>query len=145
MLLFPSVINYTCPVCGSFFQRPPSHKGKYCSKPCYSKAQIRWERPCRDVPEHKIWQAMLRRCYNPKDSSFFRYGQRGIVVCDRWKNSFDDFLADMSTRPKNYTLERKNNDGPYSPENCVWASYKDQANNRRRNTSVTIGQDTKTI
>lgn len=79
---------------------------------------------------YRVWKSMRARCHNPKDSSFKNYGARGIRVCARW-NHFDNFLADMGERPVKYTIDRINNDDNYYPQNCRWASYKEQAANKR--------------
>lgn len=83
------------------------------------------------LSEYRIWNGMKSRCHNPKDAQYRRYGKRGIFVAPKWKNSFLAFLEDMGPRPSaRHTLERKNNDGPYSKTNCVWATYKQQARNK---------------
>lgn len=78
-----------------------------------------------------VWQNMKRRCTDPTNGKYMDYGGRGIAVCDRWLESFENFLEDMGEKPEGLSLERVENGGNYEPENCVWATLSEQNSNRR--------------
>ena len=82
---------------------------------------------------YKSWISMKERCLNPKNPGFVYYGERGIQVCKRWLDSFENFLEDMGERPPDTSIDRINVDGSYEPSNCRWADAVTQANNKRRN------------
>lgn len=74
----------------------------------------------RRSPTYNSWRSMRERCYLKSNASYSRYGAKGVTVCDRWKNSFECFLADMGERPEGHVLSRHNDEGNYEPGNVAW-------------------------
>ena len=81
------------------------------------------------TPEYIIWKAMKARCKNPNNKY---YGAKGIKVCDRWVNSFENFISDMGKKPEGFSIDRINGTGNYEPSNCRWADKETQIKNRKK-------------
>jgi hypothetical protein len=96
-------------------------------------------------PTFQTWSGMKKRCTNKACKDFKEYGGRGIKVCERWLDSFENFLADMGERPRGLSLGRKDNNLGYFPENCQWETLEQQANNKRNNHNIEISGVVKTI
>lgn len=103
-------------------------------------------RLARVTPEWITWSSMRGRCSNRKSRDWKNYGGRGIKVCDRWLNSFANFFADMGPRPTpKHSIDRIDNDGPYSPDNCRWVTRTKQSRNRRSNRNISFNGKTRTL
>lgn len=95
--------------------------------------------------EYYLWFEIRSRCLNKNSKSYKNYGGRGISICSRWE-SFENFIADMGKRPTpDHSIDRIDNDGDYEPDNCRWATRRQQANNKRSNVNLTMNGETKTI
>lgn len=99
-----------------------------------------------------IWLGIKKRCYNPKCKEYIRYGGRGIIMCDEWKNDYDVFKEwaydhgyDINAPRGACTIERLDVNGNYSPDNCTWCTVKEQNNNKRDNVFVTYNNETHTL
>lgn len=119
-------------VCGTTFEA--KHRDhRYCSPQCR-----RADRPSSSPPPtprsrtRKSWEAMMRRCSDPRHPRWKHYGGRGITVCDRWRDSLAAFISDMGYRPEGTSIDRINVDGDYQPDNCRWATRSEQEANKRR-------------
>ena len=97
--------------------------------------------------EYRTLAAMKQRCYNPNELNYKNYGARGITICERWleENGFINFIKDMGKRPDKHSIDRIDNDGDYTPENCRWATQMTQVYNSRRVKMITINGRTQSI
>jgi hypothetical protein len=96
--------------------------------------------------EYRAWQTMRLRCLEPTNQAYPRYGGRGITVCDRWLNSPEPFLKDMGPKPSpKHELDRIDNDGPYEPGNCRWATRTESSRNRRSNRILEYNGERRTL
>ncbi len=96
--------------------------------------------------EYKSWAGMKERCCRPNHPAYKNYGARGITVCDRWLESFENFLEDMGSKPTaEHSIDRVDNSKGYSPENCKWATNLEQGNNTRRIHFISYKGETKSL
>lgn len=135
-----SVWNVDCE-CGKSKKVRNGDLQKIKSCGCYSisnlKKRTTTHGKANKTPEYRAWGNIKTRCLNENSDRYNDYGGRGIKICDRWKDSFENFLLDMGERPSaSHSIERVKNDGNYEPSNCKWASKIEQANNKRNNKFV---------
>ena len=99
----------------------------------------------RNTKTYDIWNTMKQRCYNRKSISYKNYGARGITVCDRWRNSFSNFLNDMGEKEDGMSIDRIDVNGNYEPSNCRWANKIEQCNNTRVSHYLVYNGEIKTV
>lgn len=110
--------------------------GKVKSCGCYA-TEMKTKHGASYEPLYPIWISMISRCLNTESTSYKHYGGRGITVCERWQNSFEDFKSDMGERPsKNHSIDRIDNDGHYEPGNVRWSTQEEQTRNKRNNRKI---------
>lgn len=137
--------------CGNSFEATGTkiRSGEVKTCPGCSKERVRISRVkhgMRGSAEYRIWTHIKSRCYNERVPEYKHYGGRGISMCDRWRESFENFLADMGERPTpGHSIDRRDVNGNYEPVNCRWATDIEQQNNRRNNRKITIAGETKNM
>lgn len=137
--------NCLC-VCGNAKVVMGAHlqSGNTTSCGCFRK-EVATSHGMRHTKIYGVWTHMRDRCYNKSDKRYNCYGGRGISVCDRWLDSFENFFADMGEAPEKMSLDRINVNGDYCPDNCRWATNEQQANNTRTNHFLELGEERFTV
>lgn len=137
----------TCATCGNTFEVNQSQidrgRGVSCSRACNAKSNLttHGHAVARSGQSHKTyisWSGMKARCTNINHAKYYMYGGSGITVCDRWMK-YESFLEDMGERPEGSSIDRIDGTKGYSPENCRWATPKQQSSNLKTTTFVIFG------
>jgi len=151
------LITTICPACGGEFKVKPNRllrdqpNPPCCSRSCAASIRTRQSKHGHCIPEGKskefrAWRNMKARCTLECVDRFTRYGGRGITVCERWQNSFENFLGDVGSAPSpTHTLGRIDNNGNYEPGNVEWQTVKEQSNNRETSRLITAFDKTQTL
>jgi hypothetical protein len=142
-----SMWNFKCKLCNSV--TPKIVNNVICGQPdscgCKQYDNCATTHGMTGTKVYRTWLGIRNRCNNSNDESYKDYGARGIKVCERW-NNFENFYIDMGEPiDEKLTIERKDNNGDYCPENCVWTTRKRQNNNKRNNTFITYNNKTQTL
>lgn len=137
--------------CKKTFSSAPGHVACGQKRSCGCKIEQSKKKPIHGLSYNRfyhVWVAIKQRCYNEQDKHYPRYGGRGIKMCDEWKcgpRAFIEWAEKTCPNKKGYSIDRKNNFGPYSPDNCAWATTKEQARNTRANKILHLNGEEKCI